>query len=328
MPANKKCIMYFFNVPKAMLLVLGLAACSGEKSTADGKTQNGDSGAQVVATLDVQEIVGVARIEPAGEVIVISAETAGFVREVLFAENQYVEKGQPLIVLDSELEVAQVERVQGRIVAQQAAIESTRAGLGPLQVKLDAAKQAYEREIRLFQDKAGTRQALDDSRFAKEDLEQQILAQQAQIRQQQALMPELSAELHYRQLERSKKTLRAPLSGRFLSCEVKSGNFLVASAPLGDFAVDGPQVAITEVDELFAMRVREGLPAYIRPQGRREILSRGKVVFVGPYLKKKSLFSDRADNLEDRRVREVRVELEDSGKTLIGSRVECVITLK
>ncbi len=320
--------MYFFNVSKVVLLVFGLAACSGDKSTAEGKTQDEGSGARAAATLDVQEIVGVARIEPAGEIMAISAETAGFVREVLFAENQPVAKGQPLVVLDAELEAAQVERVQGRIVAQQAAIESARAGLGPLQVKLAEAKQAYERELRLFQGKAGTQQAVDDSRFEKEDLEQQIQVQQAQIRQQQALIPELSAELRYRQMEYSKKTLRAPLSGRFLSCEVKTGNYLIASAPLGDFAVDGPQVAITEVDELFAMRVREGLPAYIRLQGREEILSRGRVVFVGPYLKKKSLFSDRADNLEDRRVREVRVELDDSGKTLIGSRVECVITLK
>ena len=279
------------------------------------------------AVLDVEEIIGVARIEPASKIIVLNAETAGFVREVLFAENNPVEKGQALVVLDAELEEAQVQQARSRINVQQAAIESARAGLSALQVKLAAAKHAYERELRLLQGKAGTQQAVDDSRFAREELERQILAQEAQIRQQQAQVGELAAELRYREVVRSKKTLRAPLSGRFLSCEVKPGNYLSASSSLGDFAVDGPRVAVTEVDELFAMRVREGLSAYIRPQGRAEVLSRGKVVFVGPYLKKKSLFSDRSDNLEDRRVREVRVELEDSNNILIGSRVECVISL-
>lgn len=322
--------MRFSGCLKFSALLLLTVSCSGKKDSSGDNMRNGGTGMTASAdsaVLDVKEIVGVARIEPVGKIIVLNAETAGFVREVLFTENDPVEKGQALVVLDAELEEVQVQQAKSRIAVQQAAIESARASLGALQVKLTAAKHTYERELHLLQGKAGTQQAVDDSRFAKEELEKQILSQEAQIRQQQAQVGELSAELRYREVVRSKKTLRAPLSGRFLSCEVKPGNYLSASSSLGDFAVDGPRVAVTEVDELFAMRVREGLSAYIRPQGRGEILSRGKVVFVGPYLKKKSLFSDRSDNLEDRRVREVRVELEDSDNILIGSRVECVISL-
>lgn len=322
--------MHFSGFLKFSSLLFLLVSCSGKKDSTGDNGRDGEPGtiaASDSVVLDVKEIIGVARIEPADKIIVLNAETTGFVREVLFAENDPVEKGQALVVLDAELEEAQVQQAKSRIVVQQAAIESARAGLGALQVKLKAAKSNYEREFRLLQGKAGTQQAVDDSRFAWEELEKQILVQEAQIRQQQALAGELAAELRYREVERSKKTLRAPLSGRFLSCDVTPGNYLSASSALGDFAVDGPRVAVTEVDELFAMRVREGLSAYIRPQGRGEVLSRGKIVFVGPYLKKKSLFSDRSDNLEDRRVREVRVELEDSDKILIGSRVECVISL-
>lgn len=322
--------MRFSGFLKFLALLLLVVSCSGNKDTAKGNARDEEAGTTGTAdssVLEVREIIGVARIEPAGKIIVINAETAGFVREVLFAENDRVEKGQALVVLDAELEEAQVQQAKSRIAVQQAAIESARASLSALQVKFMAAKQTYDRELRLLQGKAGTQQAVDDSRFAREELEKQILAQEAQIRQQQAQATELAAELRYREVERAKKTLRAPLAGRFLSCEVKPGNYVLPSASLGDFAVDGPQVAVTEVDELFAMRVREGQSAYIRPQGRNEVLSRGKIVFVGPYLKKKSLFSDRSDNLEDRRVREVRIELEDSSKVLIGSRVECVISL-
>lgn len=322
--------MRFSGFLKFLALQLLVVSCNGNKNSAEGNVRDdeaGTTGTADSAVLEVREIIGVARIEPAGKIIVINAETAGFVREVLFVENERVEKGQALVVLDAELEEAQVQQAKSRITVQQAAIESARAGLSALQVKFMAAKQTYDRELRLLQGKAGTQQAVDDSRFARDEIEKQILAQEAQIRQQQAQVGELAAELRYREVGRAKKTLRAPLSGRFLSCEVKPGNYVQASASLGDFAVDGPQVAVTEVDELFAMRVREGQSAYIRPQGRGEVLSRGKVVFVGPYLKKKSLFSDRSDNLEDRRVREVRIELEDSSKVLIGSRVECVISL-
>jgi hypothetical protein len=50
-------------------------------------------------------------------------------------------------------------------------------------------------------------------------------------------------------------------------------------------------------------------------------------VYCAPFLSKKSIFNDRADNLEDRRVREVRVQIDNPDAVLIGSRVECIIGL-
>ena len=94
-----------------------------------------------------------------------------------------------------------------------------------------------------------------------------------------------------------------------------------------DFAPEGPLMAVTEVDELFADKVKEGMSAYIRPQGKTDTLATGKVFLTSPYLRKKSLFADAASDMEDRRVREVRVLLDQHARALIGSRVECVIQL-
>jgi hypothetical protein len=52
------------------------------------------------------------------------------------------------------------------------------------------------------------------------------------------------------------------------------------------------------------------------------------VVLASPYLRKKSLFADKAGDLEDRRVREVRVQLDQPEKVLLGARVECVIEIE
>jgi hypothetical protein len=86
-------------------------------------------------------------------------------------------------------------------------------------------------------------------------------------------------------------------------------------------------MAITEVDELFAMKVKKGQRVLINVQGTYEMLSTGTVIYCAPFLSKKSIFNDRADNLEDRRVREVRVRINRPEAVLIGSRVECVINL-
>lgn len=319
--------MYRTRLLGILALAAAAYACGGKKEGPEDEAQPTADGSRIDTSFAVREVVGIARIEPPGKIITLQAESSGFVQEVLFSENQSVQKGDVLLRLDAVLEQAQVQQAQSRIQTQQTAIEAAQANTSPLQIKLSAARNTYQRELKLLQGNAGTQQAVDDSRYQVEELEKQVAAQQALVAQQRALLEELRSALAYNQAQAGKKTLRAPLTGTFLSCEVKPGNYLNTASPLGEFAVEGPYIAVTEVDELYALRVKEGMSAFIRPQGGREVLSKGKVVFVGPYLKKKSLFSDRADNLEDRRVREIRVQLDNSTSVLIGSRVECVIAL-
>ncbi len=71
-----------------------------------------------------------------------------------------------------------------------------------------------------------------------------------------------------------------------------------------------------------------GQLAIIRQPGSDRELARGVVFYAAPSLKKKSLFSDDAGNLEDRRVREVRIRVTSGQPLLYNSRVECVIDTK
>lgn len=276
----------------------------------------------------LNQIVGIARIEPPEKIIRINAETPGYVREVRFKENQLVQKGDILLVLDGAVEQAQVQQAQSRIQAQKDAIAAAQATLESIQVKLANAANTYERNQRLAKGNAATQQQLDDSRFAVEDLEKQLVAQKATIAQQQSRIKELEADINYYQTLSARRVNRAPLTGTFLSSNIKPGIYVTNETILGDFAMEGAYQAITEVDELFADKVKIGQTAYIRPQGSEEQLATGKVLYVAPYLSQKSLFSDSPDNLEDRRVREVRVQLNTNENVLIGSRVECVIQLE
>jgi hypothetical protein len=74
-------------------------------------------------------------------------------------------------------------------------------------------------------------------------------------------------------------------------------------------------------------KLQLGQQAIIRTQGTDDQLAKGEVVYLSPYLKKKSLFSDDSANMEDRRVREVRIRLTGAANLLINSRVEAVIDL-
>lgn len=314
-----------------LLALVTISACGGEKEaqSVQEKAKEPLTSTEIPldSTLHVKEVVGIARIEPNGKIVSVNAETTGFVTEVKFKENSVVQRGEVLVVLESAIESAQLRQAQSRIKTQEASINSAKANLESLKVKLANAQNTYNRYLKLLQGNAATQQEVDERRYNVEDLQKQLDAQQANIQQQVARLEEIRADINLSQTQLGKKMLRAPLSGTFLSCNVKPGNYIGTETVLGDFAREGAYLAVGEIDELFALRVKNGNKAYIRSQGENQVLATGTVVFTGSYLKQKSLFSDRADNLEDRRVREVHVQLDDNSKVLIGSRVECVIKL-
>jgi HlyD family secretion protein len=277
--------------------------------------------------LIVKEVVGIANIEPLQRILQISPEVSGTVTAIRFNLTDHVNKGQALLLMDDKIEQAQVAQAQSKLRTQQAVIKSQESTTETLRVTLADAKNKLDRNERQLQGNAVTQQVRDDSKFVYDNIVYQVKTSENNLEQQKAKLNELQADLNYYQTLQDKKSIEAPMDGTNLSVDVKIGSFIDSKISIGDFAPSGPLIAVTEIDELFASRVQVGQSAYIRAQGDSVSLSSGKVILTAPYLKKKSLFSDNANNLEDRRVREVRVQL-DSDKVLIGSRVECVIIIQ
>jgi hypothetical protein len=113
-----------------------------------------------------------------------------------------------------------------------------------------------------------------------------------------------------------------------LEMHIEKGSAVNQFEKYAEVAPSGPMTVRTEVDELFAGRLRIGLDADIRFVGNDSVVARGKVIFLSPYLKKKSLFSQKANEQEDRLVREVRIKLEGDNELILNSKVESVIKLK
>jgi multidrug resistance efflux pump len=231
-------------------------------------------------------------------------------------------------VLDSQIENAQLAQAKSKLGTQKAAISFAKKSLQTKEIQLKKAYNDLKRDKKLLDGNAITLQAYENTQFQVEQNEKLVQEAIATVEQQEIKINELTADVAYFSTIQQRRNVKAPLSGTFLSVSVRTGTYLTNTTPLGDFAPDGVLMALSEVDELFANKVSVGQDAWIRNQGDTEIIAKGKIVFVGNYLKKKSLFSGKPDDLEDRRVREVRVELGDKANVLIGARVECVIQLK
>jgi multidrug resistance efflux pump len=291
------------------------------------KEEKGSTPPPVPSKVEANQVVGIASVEPVGRVLSITSEVNGVVDHIYYSSGQKVKKGQIIFTLESGVERAQLEQAQSKLATQRAMISSQKSSKESLKVKLAQAKTTFERNQKMFEGGAVTQQVLDDSRSNFESLQQDLLTSENNIAQQEARWNELQQDIQYSRTLLDRKSIRADVEGTILNLDLKIGSIVNSNSSLGDFAPEGPYMAITEIDELFAHRVKLGEPAYVRLQGSKDTLTLGKVIFVSPYLKKKSLFSDRPDNLEDRRVREVRVQLDDKSKVLIGSRLECVIKL-
>jgi len=300
--------------------VLILFSCGGEKKEPT-QLNNIDS-------ITIKEVVGIANIEPLQRILTLTAEASGIVKKINVEINQSVKKGDILYVLDNTTELAQLHQSQSKLATQKAVIEKNQAFLKTSETNASNAKVNIDRAQNLFASNAITQKQLEDEQLNYETKKLQLESSKTDLLQAHKRLVELNSDVEYYQTLLDKKTVKAPLDGKILSVDTKLGATVTTSTNLSDFAPEGPVMAITEIDELFANQIKIGQLAYVRAQGDSVVLAKGKVILAAPYLRKKSLFSDKADNLEDRRVREVRVQLDSTETLLIGSRVECIIELK
>lgn len=315
---------------KFIIILFGIVVFSCGKKDAATLEQEAIAKNQVKidSVFRLNHVIGLGRIEPADKITTVNSEVEGFVKEVRYIENQKITKGQVLLVLDSDVENAQLSQSKSKISSQESSISAAKANADVIKVKISQAKNTLDRNQKLLVGNAITQQIFDDSKYALQDLEKQLSQAIQNVLQQENRLKELKTDIGYYQILSDRKFVRSARNGTFLSQDIKPGQYVSKTTSLGDFAPEGPLQAICEIDELFANKMMVGQAAEIRLQGTTEILTKGTLQYVAPYLKKKSLFSDRADNLEDRRIREIRIKLDDPSKVLIGQRVEVVINIQ
>lgn len=306
-------------------LMTGIMACTLLSCTASSdKTENLTT---VKGQQEITTITGVARIEPEKGLLSIYAGSNGIINRIAVSENEQVTEGSPLLYLQNSAEKALLEVEESKLTSQYAAIEAAVRNAQSVKSELDKAKSDLQLNEQLFEAKGITRQALNDSRANVEKLSSDYAKAVADRNQQSAVLTEIQANINYRRALLDEKALAAPFTGNVLQWEVHQGDYVTTGQKLGQFAPEGPLVAVTEIDELFQERVKEGMKADIYSQLNGERIATGTVVYVAGFLKKKSLFSDE-NTVEDRRVKEVKVRLDASSKAVINSKVDCTIYLK
>jgi HlyD family secretion protein len=301
-----------------MLFLFIIAGC-GAKKTEQIK-------AEIPASkIEPAQVFGIGRIEPELKILELTSETTGIIKAIYFQPGDMVSQGQKIIELTNDIEQAQLAQAAAKVKVQLSEIEAEQARLAGMKIMADNAKANFERAKNLFDQKAEAERSYDDARTEYESLAQQIKQLEAEVITAQNLLKQYQAEYQLAQAELNRKFISAPTDGQVLSLDVTIGSLISMGQVFGTFAPKSALSAWCEIDELFAPSVQINQKAYTRSQGMTDTLAWGKVSFVGPYLRKKSILSDDVGELEDRRVREVRISLDPKADILYGTRVECVI---
>ncbi|MCJ7581136.1 MAG: HlyD family efflux transporter periplasmic adaptor subunit [Candidatus Aminicenantes bacterium] len=303
-----------------VLIVLFHAGC--------GPKEEGQETAPPIEDIRPVQVVGIGRIEPELKLLDIASQVSGFITQIPFQPGDMVEKDRVIIELDSAVEKARIAQAEARIQTQIAQVDAARAALSPVKVRMENAKTVFERTKNLFEQGTETQFTFDKVKADYEALLEEIKGLEAGVVTAERLVRQYRADLVLFRAEYEKRFIRAPTDGQLLSLDITLGSLVTPQKSFGTFAPASSLSARCEIDELFATEVQSGQKAYVRLQGTTEPLAHGTVSFAGPYLRRKSIFSDEVGDLQDRRVREVRITLDPGTYILLGSRVECVILLK
>jgi multidrug resistance efflux pump len=309
-----------------VIVPLIITACSGSK---ENKEKSGTSSHSVnSAMVEVSEVVGVGKVEPEKKIISLAAATGGVVKEIYRNDGDIIKKDEPLVRLDDELELIRISQLRSQYNSQNSQGDIDKLTFQESEARLANKKKLLESVRTLASKGAETKQALDDLETEVTTLSLTVEKDRASVILSASRLMELAEQVRYAQAEASKKILRSPYEGLMLEMQVKKGSAVNQFEEYAEVAPSGPMTVRTEVDELFSGRLRIGLDANIRFVGSDSVVARGKVIFLSPYLKKKSLFSQKANEQEDRLVREVRIKLDGENGLILNSKVESVIVLK
>ena len=213
----------------------------------------------------------------------VAPRVAGQVTKLLFADNQHVDAGQTLLVIDpSDYEArldqaraqqasaeASVQQAEAQVVVQQASLDQDTANVRVSDADLLQAKQDYDR-FRTINPGAVTRQQVDAStatfhsaqarleatRQTVEGAQAGVHAAQAQVLAAQASLKQAAASLRTAALQLSYCTIIAPVSGMVTHRGISAGNYVSAGQPL---------FALVQDDRWVTANFKETQLADIRP---------------------------------------------------------------
>lgn len=314
--------LLIFSFP-LIILVYGCSPSSSDESSKRSSTIK-----KQVDSVKIEQVLAQARIEPEGKISKLASPVSGIVSRLYKKENDAVQAGETLVELDNKIESVKHVQSASRLATQQAKMKMIGFEIDEFKSKYHNKKKELSRLHNLLKNGSETQQRIDDVETELQVLETSVKKSEANFEMAKAEFTEIRNEVELTKSQLEQRYLKAPCNGKLISMDAVAGASVAAQSSYAEFIPSGKIIARAEVDELFSDQIKIGQNVDVRLVGNQDVITTGTVFYTAPTLKKKSLFSEKAGDQEDRRVREVKIELAQVDKLLINSRIECVIKIQ
>jgi len=293
-----------------------------------GKKKPDDAAIAPIVKPEVNQVVGIGKIEPENEILQLTSEVSGIIVKVYKHENDSVKKGDIILELKHSIEDANIADLQNKVATQAAQVKADQTNIQTFKIKYDNAVITFRRLQGLLEKGAETQQVVDNAQTEMKTLQADIAQQEALVEVSKRKLAETKTQVKISIEALKQKFIKAPINGVLIEMSNTTiGSTINFEQSFAQLNSKGQSVVVCEIDELFADKMAEGQQSWIRNPGSMDTLSMGRVYFVSSFLKKKSLFTDQAGEKQDRRVREIKIKLDTPKTMLLNSRVECVVNV-
>lgn len=307
-------------------LFIALLATNCGKSEEDEKETTTNEKVAVALVSDI--IIGIGKIIPEQHIIQVATQTSGVLQTIYKQENETFQKGEVLAVLSNAVEADELKESISRTNIQNQEVKVAQATIAEYESKLLNAANLYNRLKSLYDKGAETKQNLENAEAEYKTLQANIIRLKSQIAVAQARVNSSDLNTNFYKAKLDKTKIIAPCNGKVLEWKIQPGEGIVSQQPIAQIAPSGNTIVECEIDESLALKVKIGQLVTVNYLGSVEVIAKGKIYFLSEYLRKKSMFSEQSGEAEDRRVRIVKVLLENPQGLLFNAKVEVKISTK
>lgn len=201
----------------------------------------------------------------------VGAQVSGEVIKLHVEIGSRVKAGDPIAEIDPDVYEAQVK-------SSQAQLKMLAAQKAQQEALIKQAQWKYERNEKLYKDKAVSKETLEDAEIDLDVAKASLLSLEAQIEQAQSSLDENQTNLNYTKIY-------APMDGTVVDQSVEEGETINANQTtptIVQIANLDTMTAKAEVAEADVMKLTDGLPMYFTTLGSGDRRWEGKIRQILP----------------------------------------------
>lgn len=262
-------------------------------------------------------VAGAGIVEPSSEIIDIGTALSGLVTDIRVQPGEFVEKGQPLFLVDDRAARARLQEANAAIAEARAAIREAQTARSTSQQQLDLYAS--------INDPAAV------SRSEVIRAEGNVAAASSRLELARARLAAAQAMANSARTEVERLTIRAPIAGEILAINIRPGEFVSTmggnSEPFIRMGETRPLHIRIDIDEDEAVRIAQGKPAVVSPRGAADRRVEASFVRAEPLVVPKRSLTNSAAERVDVRVLQIIYALPDDARSAfsVGQQVDAFI---